>query len=57
MIAELYQELYERVWNLDSLGDTRTIAVHISHLRKKLDPEHTGLISTVRGVGYIFSDR
>ena len=53
----LYQELYEQVWSCDSLGDNRTVMVHISNLRKKLDPEHAGLISTVRGVGYIFSDQ
>ena len=52
----LYRELYEQVWSCDSLGDVRTISVHISNLRKKLDPHHAGLISTVRGVGYIFSD-
>lgn len=52
-----YQELYEQVWRCDSLGDIRTIMVHISNLRKKLDPENEGLISTVRGGGYIFSDR
>lgn len=52
----LYHDLYKQVWNCDSLGDTRTIMVHISNLRKKLDPEHEGLIRTVRGVGYIFSD-
>ena len=55
-ILLLYQELYEQVWSCDSLGDNRTVMVHISNLRKKLDPEHKGLITTVRGVGYIFSD-
>ena len=52
----LYQELYEQVWSCDSLGDNRTVMVHISNLRKKLDPEHKGLTGTVRGVGYVFSD-
>lgn len=52
----LYQDLYEQVWASDSLGDTRTVMVHISNLRKKLDPDHRGIISTVRGAGYIFSD-
>ena len=28
----------------------------IANLRKKLDPEHRGIIKTVRGAGYIFSD-
>lgn len=52
----LYQDLYENIWSTDSLGDYRTVMVHISNLRKKIDPEHIGIISTVRGAGYIFSD-
>lgn len=52
----LYQDLYRNVWASDSLGDFRTVMVHISNLRKKLDPEHRGIIETVRGAGYIFSD-
>lgn len=52
----LYQDLYEQVWSSDSLGDIRTVMVHISNLRKKLDPDHRGIISTVRGAGYIFSN-
>ncbi|MEG0780365.1 MAG: helix-turn-helix domain-containing protein, partial [Oscillospiraceae bacterium] len=44
------------VWNSDSLGDVRTLLVHISSLRRKIDPEKTGIIQTVRGAGYIFTD-
>lgn len=52
----LYQELYHNIWETDSLGDFRTVMVHISNLRKKLDPDRRGIIKTVRGAGYIFSD-
>ena len=52
----LYQDLYKKIWDNDSLGDIRTVMVHISNLRKKLDPDHRKIISTVRGAGYIFSD-
>lgn len=52
----LYQELYQNVWFTDSLGDVRTVMVHISNLRKKIDPNKSGLITTVRNAGYIFSD-
>ena len=52
----LYQELYENVWKNDSLDDYRTLGVHVSNLRKKIDPEHRGIIENVRGAGYIFSD-
>ena len=44
------------MWETDSLGDFRTVMVHISNLRKKLDPDRSGIIKTVRGAGYIFSD-
>ncbi|MBB6454469.1 DNA-binding response OmpR family regulator [Salirhabdus euzebyi] len=49
-------ELYTLIWGTDSLGETRTLKVHISNLRKKLEL-HTGVstyIQTVRGLGYQF---
>ncbi len=52
----LYKQIYESVWDSDSLGDVRTVMVHISNLRKKVDPDRTGIIETVRGAGYIFTD-
>lgn len=52
----LYNDLYQNVWSSDSLGDVRTVMVHISNLRKKVDPNKSGIISTVRNAGYIFSD-
>lgn len=52
----LYHDIYRHIWDSDSLGDVRTVMVHISNLRKKLDPDKTGIISTVRNAGYIFSD-
>ena len=52
----LYQDIYKKVWQNDSLGDIRTVMVHISNLRKKLDPDQKGIITTVRGAGYIFVD-
>ena len=52
----LYDELYENVWNSSSLGDTRTVMVNISSLRKKIGADRTGVIRTVRGAGYVFHD-
>ena len=52
----LYSDIYQNVWDSDSLGDVRTVMVHISNLRKKIDPDRIGIITTVRGAGYIFSD-
>ena len=49
-------EIFDRVWGTDWLGDTRTLDVHISWLRSKVedDPKQPRLIQTVRGVGYRF---
>lgn len=48
--------LLEKVWGYDFYGDSRTVDVHIRHLREKIeeDPSHPCLIETVRGVGYRF---
>ena len=48
------EELFKRVWDTDYTGDTRTLDVQISWLRKVLeeDPTNPQLIKTVRGVGY-----
>lgn len=50
-------DLYKLVWGTDSLGDTRTIIVHIATLRKKIeaDASHPKYIITVRGKGYKFN--
>lgn len=53
----LYDELYHSVWDSDSLGDIRTVMVHISNLRKKIDSKKLGIIRTVRGAGYVFSNK
>jgi DNA-binding response OmpR family regulator len=53
---KLYEDLYCDVWGNDSFGDIRTLLVHVSNLRKKIDPENRGVIENVRGVGYLFSD-
>lgn len=49
------EELFKRVWDTDYTGDTRTLDVHISWLRKVLEENTTNpqLIKTVRGVGYL----
>ena len=52
-------ELLERIWGYEYYGDTRTVDVHIRHLRAKLkgDPAVSDAIETVRGVGYRFARR
>jgi len=48
--------LMKEVWETDYLGDTRTLDVHISWLRRKIeeDPYHPQYLRTVHGVGYRF---
>ena len=53
----LYHELYRYIWQSDALGDVRTVMVHVSNLRKKIDFDGSRIIHTVRGAGYIFADR
>jgi DNA-binding response OmpR family regulator len=48
------EQLLERVWGYDYLGDSRLVDAHVSRLRGKVerDPHNPGLIVTVRGMGY-----
>jgi DNA-binding response OmpR family regulator len=52
------EQLFDEVWGTDWLGDTRTLDVHMSWLRAKLetDPTNPIYLQTVRGVGYRFHD-
>jgi len=49
-------ELLEKLWGYDYIGDTRTVDVHIRWLRKKIEeqPARPRHLVTVRGVGYKF---
>ena len=47
--------LLDRIWGYEYYGETRTVDVHIRHLRQKLGEDP--YIETVRGVGYRFVDR
>ncbi len=50
------EQLIERVWGPDFMGDSKTVDVHIRWLREKLelDPSHPEYLLTVRGFGYRF---
>lgn len=50
------KELYLKVWGEKSFGDTRTVIVHISNLRKKLepDPDRPRYLKMAWGRGYWF---
>jgi DNA-binding response OmpR family regulator len=53
------EQLLERVWGIDFFGDDHVVDVHISNLRRKLepDPAEPHFIETVRGVGYRWGPR
>ncbi|MDR1508556.1 MAG: response regulator transcription factor [Synergistaceae bacterium] len=50
------ETLYERIWGMEAVGDTATVAVHINRLREKIerDPSDPVHVETVWGVGYRF---
>jgi DNA-binding response OmpR family regulator len=50
------EQLLREVWGYDFYGDSRTVDVHVSWLRQKIEPEpHRPVrLVTVRGVGYRF---
>lgn len=51
--------LLEKVWGFDYYGETRTVDVHIRHLREKIEDASNPnrYIETIRGIGYRFTDR
>ena len=53
------EELLQKVWGYDFIGESRTLDMHIGTLRQKLgdDPVNPRYIKTVRGVGYRFIGR
>jgi len=47
-------QLLERVWGYEYLGDSRLVDAHVRRLRVKVEtqPEEPTMIVTVRGMGY-----
>ncbi len=52
------QQLLDRAWGVDFVGDEHVVDVHLANLRRKLgdDPTRPDFIETVRGVGYRFRE-
>ena len=48
------EQLFEKIWGLDYLGDSATIMVHINRIREKIedDPKNPKLLETIWGAGY-----
>lgn len=48
------EQLLDRIWGYEYVGDTRTVDVHIKRIREKLNQKDEWSIKTVWGVGYKF---
>ncbi|MCR5145016.1 MAG: response regulator transcription factor [Lachnospiraceae bacterium] len=50
------QELFQEIWDMDSVGDIATVTVHIKKIREKIELDNTKpqYIETIWGVGYRF---
>ena len=48
------EQLMEKIWGYDYIGDTSTVMVHINRLREKIedDPKNPKILETVWGAGY-----
>jgi len=48
--------LFDRIWGMDSMGETSTVTVHINRVREKIEPDTANpqYIETVWGAGYRF---
>ncbi len=48
------EQLLDKIWGYEYIGDTRTVDVHIKRLREKLNDNDDWKISTIWGIGYKF---
>lgn len=51
------EQLLDKIWGYEYIGETRTVDVHVRYLRKKIeqDDKNPTYIETIRGVGYRFN--
>ncbi len=51
------EQLLERVWGYQFMGETNVVDVYVRYLRSKIDDSHTHkYLQTVRGVGYVLRE-
>lgn len=51
------EQLLEKVWGYEYLGETNVVDVYVRYLRNKIDEDHEKkLLHTVRGVGYVLKE-
>lgn len=51
------EQLLDRIWGYEYVGDTRTVDVHVKRIREKLNSEDAWGIRTVWSVGYKFGQK
>ena len=51
------EQLLDRIWGYEYIGDTRTVDVHIKRLREKIKDHANWKIATIWGIGYKFEVR
>lgn len=51
------EQLLERLWGYEYMGDTRTVDVHIKRIREKINDHKRWAIISVWGIGYKFETR
>jgi two-component system response regulator ResD len=51
------EQLLDRIWGYEYIGDTRTVDVHIKRIREKIQDNDLWGIKTVWGIGYKFEVR
>ncbi|MCM1498202.1 MAG: response regulator transcription factor [Clostridium sp.] len=48
------EQLLDKIWGYDYIGDTRTVDVHVKRVREKIKDKNNWSIATVWGIGYKF---
>ena len=52
------EQIYENIWNEEAIGADNTVAVHIRHIREKIEinPKEPRYLKVVWGIGYKMED-
>lgn len=51
------EQLLDKIWGYDYIGDTRTVDVHVKRIREKVKDGENWSIATVWGIGYKFETK
>lgn len=51
------EQLLDRIWGYEYIGDTRTVDVHVKRIREKINDHPAWSLSTVWGIGYKFDTK